>query len=152
MTTERQVEETGKSGPEVAVVIAAAVAVLVAVRWLARLDWPVLAGIAAGVVAVLFACGRCGRSGGCRGTGCGTCGCGRGCGCIPAPGTRRCSSCGCGGERRGGPPGPAGTAVADLAGAAVPPVADLGPGRPRPLPARAAGPDRGARHLHRPAP
>lgn len=55
MTTDRQVEETRKSDPAVAVVIAAAVAVLVAVRWLSRLDWPVLAGIAAAVAAVLFA-------------------------------------------------------------------------------------------------
>jgi hypothetical protein len=54
MTTKRQVEETRKSDPAVAVLIAAAVAVLVAVRWLSRLDWPVLAGIAAAVAAVLF--------------------------------------------------------------------------------------------------
>jgi hypothetical protein len=44
--TDRRVEEPGRSGPGAAV-IAAAVAALVAVRWLARLDWPVLAGIAA---------------------------------------------------------------------------------------------------------
>ncbi len=51
--TERRVDEPGKSGAEAAVVIAAAVAGLAAVRWLARLDWPLLVVIAIGVMAVL---------------------------------------------------------------------------------------------------
>ena len=55
------------------------------------------------------------------------------------------------GRGRSGPPGQASPAVAVLADAAVPPVADLGADRPRPVSPGAAGADRGARHLHRPA-
>src|SRR5713226_1163194 len=94
--TDRRAGEPDKSGSG-AVVIAAAVAGLAAVRWLARLDWPVLAAIAAALTAVLVAVWAVGPGASCRGTGCGTCGCGPGCGCTRAPGTRRCSSCGCGG-------------------------------------------------------
>jgi len=53
--TKSRVDEPGKSGAEAAVVIAAAVAGLAAVRWLARLDWPMLAAIAIAVIAVLVA-------------------------------------------------------------------------------------------------
>jgi len=52
--TDRRAGEPDKSGSG-AVVIAAAVAALAAVRWLARLDWPVLAAIATALTAVLFA-------------------------------------------------------------------------------------------------
>ena len=55
LTTERPGSEPGKSGTAVAVFIAAAIAVLLAVRWLARLDGLQLAGVAAAVAAVLFA-------------------------------------------------------------------------------------------------
>src|SRR5215472_19377274 len=46
--------EPSKSDPAVAVFIAVAIAVLLAGRWLARLEWPVLAGVAATVAGVLF--------------------------------------------------------------------------------------------------
>jgi hypothetical protein len=52
--TERPGSEPGKSGTAVAVFLAVAVAVLLAVRWLARLDGLQLAGIAAAVAMVLF--------------------------------------------------------------------------------------------------
>src|SRR5215831_11294862 len=52
--TTKTANEPGKSGPGVALFIAVTAAVLLVVRWLARLDWPVLAGVAAAVAAVLF--------------------------------------------------------------------------------------------------
>src|SRR5260370_16090888 len=52
--TGRRIEEPGKSDTAVAVCVAVAVAGLVVVRWLARLDWPVLAVIAAAVAAARF--------------------------------------------------------------------------------------------------
>ena len=54
LTTERPGSEPGKSGTAVAVFIAAAIAVLLAVRWLARLDGLQLAGVAAAAAMVLF--------------------------------------------------------------------------------------------------
>src|SRR5215471_3940499 len=45
--------EHSKSGPAVAVFIAVAAAVLLVVHWLARPDWPGLAGVAAAVAALL---------------------------------------------------------------------------------------------------
>src|SRR3954470_18155862 len=52
--TDRRVEEPRKAGPDAALVIVAAIAVLAGARWLARLGRPVLAAIAAAVVIVLF--------------------------------------------------------------------------------------------------
>src|SRR5215831_11879341 len=52
--TTKTANEPGKSGPGVALFIAVTAAVLLVVRWLARLDWPVLAGVAVAVAAVLF--------------------------------------------------------------------------------------------------
>ena len=52
--TDRRVEEPGKAGPDAALVIVAAIAVLAGARWLARLGRPTLAVIAAAVVVVLF--------------------------------------------------------------------------------------------------
>jgi hypothetical protein len=52
MTTQKT-GEPGRSDPAVAVFIAMAVVVLLAARWLARLDWLGLAGIAATVAVVL---------------------------------------------------------------------------------------------------
>ena len=54
LTTGRPGSEPGKSGTAVAMLIAAAIAVLLAVRWLARLDGLQLAGVAAAVAMVLF--------------------------------------------------------------------------------------------------
>ena len=104
--TGRPGSEPGKSGTAVAVFIAAAIAVLLAVRWLARLDGLQLAGIAAAVAMVLF-----------------------GWWAVrpqrrlprhrvrhmrlrlrlrltPAPGMPHCSSCGCGGAGAQRPAGP----------------------------------------------
>ena len=53
--TDRRTGEPGRSDPAVAVFLAVAAAVLLVVHWLGRLDWLGLAGIAATVVAVLFA-------------------------------------------------------------------------------------------------
>ncbi len=50
---DRRRNEPGNPDPAVAAFIAVAAAVLLAVHWLARLDWPVLAGIAAAAAAVL---------------------------------------------------------------------------------------------------
>ena len=52
--TDRRIEEPRKAGPDAALVIVAAIAVLAGVRWLARLGRPALAVIAAAVVVVLF--------------------------------------------------------------------------------------------------
>ena len=54
LTIRRPGSDSGKSGTAVAMFIAAAIAVLLAVRWLARLDGLQLAGIAAAVAMVLF--------------------------------------------------------------------------------------------------
>ena len=54
MTKRTTASEPGKSDPAVVVFIAAAIAVLLVARWLARLDWPGLAGVAAAVAALLF--------------------------------------------------------------------------------------------------
>ena len=54
LTTGRPGSDPGKSGTAVAVFIAAAIAVLLAVRWLARLDGLQLAGVAAAAAMVLF--------------------------------------------------------------------------------------------------
>ncbi len=52
--TDRRAGEPGKAGPDAALVIVAAIAVLAGARWLARLGRPTLAAIAAGVIVVLF--------------------------------------------------------------------------------------------------
>jgi ABC-type nickel/cobalt efflux system permease component RcnA len=52
--TDRRIEEPRKAGPDAALVIVGAIAVLAGVRWLARLGRPVLALIAAAIVVVLF--------------------------------------------------------------------------------------------------
>ena len=52
--TERPGSDSGKSGTAVAMFIAAAIAVLLAARWLARLDGLQLAGIAAAAVAMVL--------------------------------------------------------------------------------------------------
>ena len=52
--TDRRAGEPGKAGPDAALVIVAAIAVLAGARWLARLGRPALAAIAAAVVVVVF--------------------------------------------------------------------------------------------------
>src|SRR5271166_6632672 len=52
--TDRRIEEPRKTGPDAALVIVAALAVLAGARWLARLGRPALAAIAAAVVVVVF--------------------------------------------------------------------------------------------------
>ena len=144
--------EPGRSDPAVAIFLAVAAAVLLAVRWLARLDWLGLAAIAAAVAAALFVwwAVRPQRQ-------------------LPRNRVRHMRLR----LRLRLHPGPGHATLFELwlrwgsgaaarrarrarpslswPAAAVPPVADLGAGRPRPVRARAAGPDRGARHLHRPA-
>jgi type IV secretion system protein VirD4 len=51
--TDRRIEEPRKAGPDAALVIVAAIAVLAGVRWLARLGRPALALIAAAIIVVV---------------------------------------------------------------------------------------------------
>ena len=153
MTDRHDRGDPATSGTAVAVFIAAAVAVLVAVRWLARLDWPVRwPGSPQRWRSVLFAVlGGTAEAAAAAAPGAAHAAAGPAA-AAPRPrardGVRAVAAVGTAG---GGPPGPAVPAVADLAERLFRPSQTSVLVGPRPLRARAAGPGRGARHLHRPA-